>query len=244
MDNLYKKDVRFLIGVIAFILMAVILILIMDIAIVRRRISRPLAKMIRCTRNFKYGDDNDRLANVSSMEKLGIESMDEIGELYNMFVLSLKESRYYMTNFKQAKNDILDKEEKLGEMSKAAMSDALTGVGNKTSFDEKCNELNEVIAGKKACFAVVMADLNNLKYINDTFGHKSGDEYIVGCCNILTDVYKHSPVFRVGGDEFVIIIENQDYDSREWLFEKTKKRFADSYGKMDKESGFPNCPCN
>ncbi len=104
--------------------------------------------------------------------------MDEIGELYNMFVLSLKESRYYMTSFNKAKIDILDKEEKLDEMSKVALFDSLTGVGNKAAFNKKCNELDKEIAENKACFAVIMADLNNLKYINDYFGHKDGDDYI------------------------------------------------------------------
>ncbi|MBQ8914273.1 MAG: hypothetical protein IJ054_09560, partial [Lachnospiraceae bacterium] len=90
MDFIYKKDIKFIIGILAFILIAVIFVLIMDIAIVRKKVTKPLSKMIRCTRNFKYGDDDDRLFNVSSMEELGIDSMDEIGELYNMFVLSLK----------------------------------------------------------------------------------------------------------------------------------------------------------
>ncbi|MBQ9608103.1 MAG: GGDEF domain-containing protein [Lachnospiraceae bacterium] len=235
MDFIYKKDIKFIIGILVFIMVAVIFVLIMDIAIVRKKVTKPLSMMIKCTRNFKYGDDDDRLFNVSSMEELGIDSMDEIGELYNMFVLSLKESRYYMTSFNKAKIDILDKEEKLDEMSRVALFDSLTGVGNKAAFNKKCNELDKEIAENKACFAVIMADLNNLKYINDYFGHKDGDEYIAKCCNILSGIFKQSPVFRVGGDEFVIIIENDDYDNKDELYKKTIQSFADSYNDENKD---------
>ena len=61
-------------------------------------------------------------------------------------------------------------------------------------------------------FAICECDLNNLKIINDTYGHESGDYYIKICCKAICNIFKHSPVFRIGGDEFVIIMQNEDYD--------------------------------
>ena len=59
-------------------------------------------------------------------------------------------------------------------------------------------------------FVCVMIDLNFLKKINDSFGHDKGNIAIRALCRIVCDIYDHSPVFRIGGDEFVVILENSD----------------------------------
>lgn len=60
-------------------------------------------------------------------------------------------------------------------------------------------------------FAIVMFDVNDLKKINDTAGHQAGDQYLCEACKIICDIFKRSPVFRVGGDEFAVIAQNNDY---------------------------------
>ena len=65
-------------------------------------------------------------------------------------------------------------------------------------------------------------DINDLKYINDRFGHDYGDVYIRNACKAICKIYEHSPVFRVGGDEFVVILEGEDYDRRDELIDKVK----------------------
>ena len=60
-------------------------------------------------------------------------------------------------------------------------------------------------------FAIVMLDLNDLKKVNDTAGHQAGDQYLRDACRIICDIFKHSPVFRVGGDEFAVILQGTDY---------------------------------
>ena len=62
-----------------------------------------------------------------------------------------------------------------------------------------------------------MCDINDLKYMNDNFGHEFGDKYITEACRTICKIFKHSPVYRVGGDEFVVIIENEDFYNREAL---------------------------
>ena len=69
-------------------------------------------------------------------------------------------------------------------------------------------------------FAICECDLNNLKLINDTYGHESGDLYIQKCCKAICSFAKHSPVFRIGGDEFVVILQNEDYEYCDELNEK------------------------
>ena len=60
-------------------------------------------------------------------------------------------------------------------------------------------------------FAVVMLDINDLKKINDTEGHQAGDRYLRDACKTICDTFKHSPVFRIGGDEFTVIAQGRDY---------------------------------
>ena len=93
--------------------------------------------------------------------------------------------------------------------------DALTKVLSRLSYDSKAKEFDKKIREDSATlqFAICECDLNNLKIINDTFGHNAGDNYIINCCKVICDIFKHSPVYRIGGDEFVAIIQNGDYDN-------------------------------
>ena len=68
-------------------------------------------------------------------------------------------------------------------------------------------------------FGIAMIDLNFLKRINDTYGHEQGNIAIKKLCYTVCHVFEHSPVFRIGGDEFVVILKNNDYEDRDELIE-------------------------
>ena len=96
--------------------------------------------------------------------------------------------------------------------------DALTGVRNKGGYDTYVQKLNAAIsapAGEPTAFAAVMFDCNELKEINDAYGHDKGDLYLQNTCRLICKTFAHSPVFRVGGDEFVAILINEDYRRRD-----------------------------
>ena len=96
-----------------------------------------------------------------------------------------------------------------------AFTDPLTGVKSKHAFAVQEGEMETKITdGEAGPFGVVVCDVNGLKHINDTQGHKAGDEYIRSACRLLCEYYKHSPVFRVGGDEFVVLLQGRDYELR------------------------------
>ena len=92
--------------------------------------------------------------------------------------------------------------------------DALTKVHSRVSYNDTVEDFNKMIESEAQGikFAVCECDLNNLKIVNDTFGHELGDKYIIACCKTICNIFKHSPVFRIGGDEFVIILQNDDYE--------------------------------
>lgn len=99
-----------------------------------------------------------------------------------------------------------------------ARRDELTGVKNRTAFSEAIEIVNKDIEdGIVDHYGVVMCDINDLKKINDTRGHAFGNEAIQTASRLICEVYKHSPVFRIGGDEFVVMLKGSDYDNRDAL---------------------------
>ena len=103
----------------------------------------------------------------------------------------------------------------------AAYKDPLTGVKSKAAYSETENSINEMIADKStAPFAVAVCDVNGLKFINDTYGHKAGDEHIQKAAKMICELFAHSPVYRTGGDEFVVIMSDTDYLNRSVLMNR------------------------
>lgn len=100
-----------------------------------------------------------------------------------------------------------------------ARRDELTGVKNKTAYNELEKSVQENIDNGMDYlpFGLIICDTNELKKINDSQGHKAGDEYIKKSAKLLCDIFVHSPVFRVGGDEFVVFLRGEDYTNRENL---------------------------
>lgn len=106
----------------------------------------------------------------------------------------------------------------LQRATELASRDALTGVKSKRVFVEAEAEWDERIeAEPDIAFAIAMFDLNGLKYTNDTFGHAAGDDYIRRACTLICETFDHSPVYRVGGDEFSAILTGTDYAQRNEL---------------------------
>ena len=88
----------------------------------------------------------------------------------------------------------------------------VTGIHNKKSLEKKLQELND----RATTFGVgvMMFDLNNLKHVNDTYGHEKGDEFIQAFAYCLTRILdEHSFLARYGGDEFIIIQEHTTVDA-------------------------------
>ena len=103
-------------------------------------------------------------------------------------------------------------EERLEQIRSLADVDALTGVKNKHAFLETEARMDGQIVGQNVPpFAIVVLDVNDLKKVNDTAGHHAGDELLRNACKTICDIFKHSPVFRIGGDEFVVIAQGEDY---------------------------------
>lgn len=101
---------------------------------------------------------------------------------------------------------------RLAMAQKEASLDALTGVKNKHAYQDAEEELNRQIQEHaQPAFSIVILDVNDLKEVNDTAGHKAGDHYLIEACRIISTVFRQSSIFRVGGDEFAVISQGEDY---------------------------------
>ena len=93
--------------------------------------------------------------------------------------------------------------------------DLLTGIMNRNIMN---NRVDRIIAGKDVLeepYAIIFSDLNGLKRFNDTQGHQAGDDMLKEAAKILSDVFYDSEVYRVGGDEFMVIATKMDAETVE-----------------------------
>jgi diguanylate cyclase (GGDEF)-like protein len=129
-----------------------------------------------------------------------------------VFILSLG---ILLNNYRTMSKKAEHSELQLWHVQNLAFTDTLTGVKSKLAYTDTENEINDRIAsGNSAPFSVVVCDVNGLKHINDTLGHKAGDEYIQKAAKMICGLFVHSPVYRIGGDEFVVILSDSDYLNR------------------------------
>ena len=114
----------------------------------------------------------------------------------------------------------------LNSEKELARRDDLTGTKNKTAYLELIRTVQSNIDSgiNYLTFAIIVCDINGLKQINDSEGHQAGDEYICRCAKLICNIFAHSPVFRIGGDEFVVFIRGEDYAFKSELFEKLRSQ--------------------
>ena len=123
-------------------------------------------------------------------------------------------------NFRMISERAQSSEAQLGRVREIASRDPLTGVKSRHAYAEKERETDAAISGGTAgAFAIVVCDLNGLKYVNDSLGHKAGDERLKRASKVICDIFSHSPVYRNGGDEFVVYLSGRDYEERHMLMD-------------------------
>lgn len=126
-----------------------------------------------------------------------------------------------MNNYSLMKTRMAANERELESAKNIANLDPLTGVKSRTAFAEGVRIINEEIkAGIISEIGMVACDVNGLKHINDTLGHKAGDQYIYDASRLISDHFVHSPVYRIGGDEFAVILTGNDYLNRYTILQK------------------------
>lgn len=114
-----------------------------------------------------------------------------------------------------------------------AMTDSLTGLKNKNCYLSYVKKYKDCNDSEHMEYAVVVFDLNFLKRANDEYGHETGDKLIKFAGQYICKAFPHSPVFRIGGDEYTAIIEGDSYSSKEELC----KQFEEGLKKLPPVAG-------
>ncbi len=224
-----ENNILFIFRLFGVVFAIMLIVFALGMQAVTVRITNPIEKMYLCLSKFKYATYQDREENLRNLNELNIHSNHEIQALYGALVSSAESNLRYMNEYKKVS-------EQLGIVNEKAHTDVLTGVRNKTAFEEIAMVLLGKIDHEESPeIAVIMADINNLKYINDKYGHKTGDDYIIGCCKVMSDLCINSQIFRLGGDEFVIVLEGNDYSNRNLLYQQLRSQFKDTYADETKD---------
>ena len=227
MDDIMKERKTFLMYLLASAIVFTVFVLIGAIRLINRIVIKPMDAIT--SEMKKFSPSNNKSYKECGVLDLNIKSNDEIEDIYNGIRSMQIRILDYLKDIVQIRAEKEKVESNIGEISRKAYQDSLTSVGNKSAYLKKAAELDEKIGKENFEFAIVMVDVNFLKNINDTHGHTFGDNYLKGCCKKVCHIYKHSPVFRIGGDEFVVVLLDEDYDNRKALLDEALKTFEKTF---------------
>ena len=209
MDMLLEYTHVFIIKLLALFAGCFIFIFALGRAFVENNIILPVNTMAYCARNFSYDSVAAREKNIDTIKSLKIQTGDEIENLYRALLRTTENFLRYLEHLQRAKTQVADMRVKVFAMDKIAHKDSLTGVKNKTAYAEEIALLDKKISAGVAQFCIVMVDVNFLKRVNDTYGHEIGNTYLQNACRLTCAVFGAENVYRVGGDEFVVILEGE-----------------------------------
>ncbi len=184
-DVINRPQVALLRQYIILFVITVIFALVLGTIFVRSLV-KPLKELTNAANELAQGDLDVKI-NVQSNDEIGI-----LAESFRKTAASLKKNIEYI--------------------NKQANTDALTGLNNKSSYNETEAAINKEIILGDVAFTITILDINGLKPINDTYGHEAGDQLISVVAGAIKGVYGDRMSFRIGGDEFACIIRNSSLE--------------------------------
>lgn len=132
---------------------------------------------------------------------------------------------------------LLNREKLRKKIDESIVTDGLTGVGNRRYFDEMLTHFAESYNRTGTPFSLVMLDLDNFKKVNDMHGHPAGDEVLRKIGEIALRLKRDNDyVFRYGGEEFAVIINNTEADGAEPLIDRIRAEFNEIVFESGKHS--------
>ena len=209
LDVLSEHMRAFMIKLAALFTGCFIFIFVIGLWFIENNIILPLNTMAYCAKNFSYNDPTERRKHFERIRSLQVKTGDEIENLYNSLLQMTENISTYLEHLQLAKVQVANMQIRVFAMDELAHKDSLTGIKNKTAYVKTIDHLNDRISENDAEFCIVMIDVNFLKKVNDTYGHERGNEYLINACKLVCSVFGEDHVYRVGGDEFVVIVEGE-----------------------------------
>ncbi|MCR5639718.1 MAG: GGDEF domain-containing protein [Lachnospiraceae bacterium] len=125
-------------------------------------------------------------------------SLTYVAFAYSMLIIYVMIQAEYEREYKTRENSLIE----------ASTRDALTGLYNRRAYDMACSQMQ-----KFENVGIIFCDANGLKHTNDEFGHAAGDRLLLAVANGLIDIFSRNQVFRISGDEFVVMCPNMPYET-------------------------------
>ncbi|MCR4604602.1 MAG: diguanylate cyclase [Eubacterium sp.] len=219
-DDIMKKYFIIVSGVtVALLLLCVSVMTIW----IKKRVINPLKRIEESAKKFDTIASEIKDANALILDMPELGSGDELESLSN----TLSSMSYSMKNYvgelllsATSDTDGDDNSRKTELLGEFAIKDKLTGIRNKLGYDREVKKTIWELENGIKNFGVVLVDLNSLSHINEEYGNESGDEAIIKLCHLVCVVFSHSPVFRIDGNKFAVILKGSDYDESEALVDK------------------------
>lgn len=197
LSGLYSQVLQFSLIIIFTVLIALILASIL-LNRMQRSITVPLANLFKVMTAVSEHHDYTLRAEVSSQ--------DEIGSLAHSFNAMVTEIQRHDGMLSE---ELLTRKRTEIQLEKMAHFDNVTNLPNRHFFNRRASDLVQLNQGSSHRIALLFIDLDNFKYVNDTFGHHTGDALLLGVAERLKNAVRTSDmVARFGGDEFSVLLGN------------------------------------
>lgn len=170
----------------------IVVVFIIISSFIARSLARPLKELNKAAKEISCGNLD---------VKLNVKSKDEIGALAESFRETANQLRH-----------------KMNYINNLAYTDSLTGVNNNTAYKRDVLDLCE--QPDSTPFSLAIIDINGLKQINDSYGHEYGNILILNTAIAAVNVFGQENVYRIGGDEFAVLLKNTALDECRRLAEK------------------------
>lgn len=145
--------------------------------------------------------------------RIPIKNYTKQGSAYwlDLSILPLRNKQNELTHFVAIEREITDQKNLEEELYKLSTTDPLTGLLNRRSFEEKLQILYQDFQQKGEIYSAIALDLDHFKAINDQYGHQAGDAVLYKLGHLCNQFFgEEDLVARTGGEEFVIVLKNQD----------------------------------
>lgn len=209
MQVVHNYELSSILRLSGYLIGTIVLMCVAGFFIIQKILVKPINRLIAATEKFdseNINPDEEVFADVN------VHTHDELEILADSMINMERNINRQFKEIKLVSAQLVASEAEVSSMSEIINKDALTGVRNKTAYDQYVKEITEKLeSGVHVEFGLAMVDLNDLKVINDQNGHSAGDIALMKLSTLICAIFAHSPVFRIGGDEFIILLQNIDY---------------------------------
>ena len=195
------------------------------IEVISRTVTERIEQLAGHVRDYTKSRDS-RVAD--SIDE-SIKGNDEIADLSASFSNMIREVEKQIKSLQYTSQVLSDTKAQIRKAGGQGYKDMLTGIRNRNAFDDEIKKLALEVQNEKAEFGLAAINMNGTKAINETYGYDNGNHAIRKLCFIVCHVFEHSPVFKVGGDEFMVVLKGDD-------LRKSKELVAELRARLDKLS--------